>query len=149
MTVKNHLVPELSVILVTSSNYRTISRTIDHLRAQTAAPRIELVIVTPDRTKLELPVSVMTPFDSYQVVEIGPEAVQGHALQAMGIRLARAPLVALSEDHSFPSPKWAQALIEAHAQGFDAVGPVVDNANPGSIVSWAGFLLEKKSSRTS
>jgi hypothetical protein len=141
MIMENHPVPELSVILVTSSRYGTIKRAVDNLQAQTAASRIEVVIVAPDCSKLEFRESAVQSFAGFQVIEVEPEMSQDHSAQALGIRRARAPLVAFSEDHSFPNSVWAQALIEAHAQGFEVVGPVVGNANPGSTVSWAGFLI--------
>ena len=64
------------------------------------------------------------------------------AARAEGIRRARAPVVALAEDHSYPAPGWAQALIAAHREPWAAVGPVVANANPGSTMSWANHLVE-------
>jgi len=59
-----------------------------------------------------------------------------------GIRAATAPIVALAEDHSFPDPDWADALITAHQARFAVVGPVLRNANPRSMLSWANLLLE-------
>jgi hypothetical protein len=58
------------------------------------------------------------------------------------VREARAPVVALVEDHCFPAPGWAEALIERHAEGWAAVGPVMANANPQTAVSWANLLTE-------
>ena len=62
--------------------------------------------------------------------------------RARGVRAARAPIVAFTEDHSFPQPGWAAALVAAFTGGVSVVGPMVENANPGSAVSWANFLLE-------
>src|SRR5262249_35044767 len=60
----------------------------------------------------------------------------GHAA---GVRRASAPIVALAENHSFPEPGWAAALIQAHraAPSRAAVGPELGNANPERAVSWA------------
>ena len=52
---------------------------------------------------------------------------------------ATAPVVALSDDHCFPEPGWGEALVDAHRGPWAAVGPVVANANPGSLVSWVYF----------
>jgi hypothetical protein len=60
---------------------------------------------------------------------------------ATGIRAAAAEVVALAEDHCFPEPDWAAALIDAHARGYAAVGPEIANANPGSVVSWCDYLI--------
>jgi hypothetical protein len=60
----------------------------------------------------------------------------------VGIRAARSPVVVLTEDHSLPEPGWAEALIQAHQDGWSVVGPAVGNANPWSVLSWANFLIE-------
>jgi hypothetical protein len=60
---------------------------------------------------------------------------------AAGVRHASAPVVALAEDHSYPDPDWAAALIGAHRHAWAAVGPAVRNANPKSVTSWADFLI--------
>jgi hypothetical protein len=46
------------------------------------------------------------------------------------------------EDHSFPDPGCAEAMVARHgAQKLAAVGPVMLNANPSSAVSWGTFLV--------
>jgi hypothetical protein len=59
-----------------------------------------------------------------------------------GIRKATAPVVVLSEDHSFPEPGWAQAIIDAFREDWCVVAPVFRNANPRTMLSWANLLLE-------
>jgi len=54
--------------------------------------------------------------------------------------MATAPVVAVGEDHSYPRPNWAEALLRAHQQRWGAVGPVLWNANPG-LISWSNFLI--------
>jgi hypothetical protein len=62
--------------------------------------------------------------------------------KAAGVRAAKAPLVAFIEDHSYPDPGWAEALVKAYARApLAAVGPVVLNANPTSHASWGCFLV--------
>jgi GT2 family glycosyltransferase len=79
-------------------------------------------------------------FFQFRVVEVDKIRSIAQA-NAAGIRQASAPVVAFVEEHSYPDPSWAEALIEAHRQPWAAVGPVVRNANPGSLVSWADFLI--------
>ncbi|HET6317563.1 MAG TPA: glycosyltransferase, partial [Chloroflexota bacterium] len=59
-----------------------------------------------------------------------------------GITKARAPVVALVEDHCFPTPGWARALLRAHERAWAGVGPVILNANPKLTLSWANLLIE-------
>ena len=44
--------PALSVVLAGPGPYETICKTVQHLRAQTARDRMELVIVTPSAQRL-------------------------------------------------------------------------------------------------
>jgi hypothetical protein len=131
--------PELSVILVTPDSYETLRRTVAWLRAQTARDAIELLIVAPSRAGLGLDEAELEAFHGFQVVEVG-RVRSVAAGNAAGVRAARAPVVVFGEDHSYPQPEWAEALIAAHREPWAAVGPVVANANPRSAVSWADFL---------
>jgi len=94
--------------------------------------------VAPARAELELgePLDVA----KVTVVEAGTVGSIGRA-NALGIRRATAPIVALAEDHSFPDPDWAEHLIRAHAGPWTAVGPAVRNANPRTAVSWADLFI--------
>jgi hypothetical protein len=133
--------PEMSVVLLTPTGYETIRRTLKHLRAQTVRDRLEIVIVAPAASGLGLDWGELADFFKVQVVEVGPFSSVA-AARAAGIRQALAPIVALAEDHCFPAPDWAAALIAAHRQPWAVVGPLVANANPGSAISWANHLVE-------
>jgi hypothetical protein len=133
--------PEMSVVLLTPKGYETIRRTIGHLRAQTVRDRLEVVIVAPAAAGLDLDRADLADFAGVQVVEVGPLR-SAAAARAAGIRRATAAIVALGEDHSFPDPGWAAALIAAHRQPWAAVGPMVANANPDTVISWANHLVE-------
>lgn len=58
------------------------------------------------------------------------------------MRAARAKVIAFAEDHAFPAPGWAEALVKRHSEEWAAVGPVMSNANPRSATSWANLLIE-------
>jgi GT2 family glycosyltransferase len=131
----------MSVVLLTPKGYETIRRTIGHLREQTVRDRLEIVIVAPAAPELDLDRGELADFGGVQVVETGP-MVSAAAARVAGIRRATAAIVALGEDHSFPDPDWAAALIAAHRQPWAVVGPTVANANPDTVISWANHLVE-------
>lgn len=132
--------PVLSVILATPAGYRTIRKTVSHLRSQTARSSLELVIVAPSQELLGLEVDQLKEFACYQVVEIQKFQSIGQA-NAAGIRRATASIIALAEDHCFPDSQWAERLIAAHQGPWVAVGPGVRNANPNTAVSWADLFI--------
>jgi hypothetical protein len=101
---------------------------------------MEIVIVTPSADSLEADERELREFAQFRVVEVGAITSVGPAYAA-GIRQASAPVVVMGEDHSFPDPGWAEALLRAHQQPWAVVGPVVRNANPGSRMSWADFFM--------
>lgn len=132
--------PLLSVILATPAGYRTIRKTVSHLRSQTVCGLLELVLVAPSQALPDLETEELSGFARYQVVEIEKFQSIGQA-NAAGIRQATAPIVALAEDHCFPDPQWAENLIAAHKGPWAAVGPGVRNANPNTAVSWADLFI--------
>lgn len=132
--------PEMSVIVVTPDYYETIRKTVAHLRAQSVRDQLELIIVAPSADTLEADDLASAPFHSFQVVDLAEAGSMAQAYAA-GIRQARSPVVALVEEHSYPEPGWAEALIRAHREPWAAVGPVVRIANANSPVGWADFLI--------
>lgn len=132
--------PQLSVILITSDNYSSLRKTVSYLQKQTIQNQLEIVIVAPSSSSVAIHDSDLSGFMAYQVVEIGSIDSIGRSYAA-GIRAAAANLVALGEDHCFPKPGWASALVEAHSQPYATVGPCLRNANPSTAVSWADMLI--------
>lgn len=130
----------LSVILITPDRYERIRKTVAHLRAQTIKQRLELIIVAPSVEALQAEGRELEEFCRFRIVALGEVRSLPHAMAA-GARAASAPVIAFGEDHAFPDPGWAEALLEAHQGPWAAVGPVVCNANPVNWVSWADFLV--------
>ncbi|MBC7806740.1 MAG: hypothetical protein H7145_11370 [Akkermansiaceae bacterium] len=130
----------LSVILVTPDDYETIRKTVCHLRKQKAADRMELLIVAPGRESLGMDEEELGVFAAWDVIEVGVIRTLA-SVKALAIRQARAPVIVQAEDHSYPGPNWAEALIATHGQGYAVVGPAVKNANPATFLSWANYLM--------
>jgi len=135
---KRPAAPALSAIVVIPDTYGTVHDTMKHLQAQTAAHQIEIVIVKPTRLQIGLDESDLKPFHSWQMVEVDRVSSIAQGFTA-GIRKARAPIAALTEDHSYPDERWAELFIGAHKQPYAVIGPSMHNGNPGSMLSWADF----------
>jgi hypothetical protein len=130
-------------VIVTPDGLGEIDRTVRHLAAQTARDQIELVIVAPslEGGKIDGDAPPLDRFQSVRLVEVGPITATGSAFAA-GVRAASAPVVACAEEHSFPEPGWAAALIAAHAGPWCAVGGVLRNANPATGTSWSHLYTD-------
>jgi hypothetical protein len=132
--------PAMSVVIVTPGEFDCIRTTVRHLRAQTVHEQIEVVILAVSESQLNMAEAEKEGFWGIQVISMGPIESIPKAL-ATGIRQSRGPLVALAEDHCFPEREWAAALIARHQENWAVVGPAVCNANPGTLVSWADFVI--------
>lgn len=130
----------MSVIITTPDSYDTIRPLVGALHSQTARDSLELVIVAPSAAAIRGGIADLQDFRSWRIVELGVLRTVAQA-KAAGIRCATAPVVVLTEDHCFPDPHWAHALIDAHRGEWAAIGPAMENANPQSLISWADFIL--------
>ncbi len=131
--------PLLTVVISTRVGMSTLADTWPFLARQTIAPRMEVIVVGP-AAALEADPPTPEGFASVRAVGIENLKTLSDAY-AEGARHARASIVAYTEDHVYAEPDWAEALVAAHGAGdWAAVGPVLRNANPGSMVSWADFV---------
>jgi len=133
--------PELSVVLVAAFGFEPMRRLLGYLGEQDDPAAIEIVLVARSRAELGLDERALEPFWGYRVVEVGT-IDSLHRPRVAGVRAARAPIVALSEDHCFPAPGWARALLRAHRGAWAAVGPAIGLANPQSPRAWANYLIQ-------
>jgi len=131
--------PALSVVVVAPNGMASIERTMRHLRSQSARCLMEIIVVAPSAEAIEVGV-LGDDFAAVRVVAAGPIQRRG-AAAARGIEASTARIVALLEEHSYPEPEWAAALISAHSGPWTAVGPAVENANPASVMSCVNFIL--------
>jgi len=132
--------PEISVVLVTDGA-GAVTEVVEHLRRQTIRDRLELVLATDD------PDGVASgDFDDGRLAAVrivGVETITPLAVaRADAVRAASAPYVFLGETHTFPEPEMLERLLEAHRAGWGRVAPLLENANPRNVWSWAGFLLD-------
>ncbi|MBA3843660.1 MAG: hypothetical protein H0X39_13795 [Actinobacteria bacterium] len=130
--------PRLSVVVL-ADRFQTIERVVKHLGAQTVAAEIELVVGCSSEHALELPAHATQALSGVTVIET-PLLPMGTA-RAAAVRAARGTVVVLGETHAFPAPDWAELLLRAHDSA-EGVAPALENANPKSALSWAGFLMD-------
>lgn len=132
--------PRISVIAVMPDCFGTIRKTVRALSRQTICNALELIIVAPATADLRLDEQEFTGLHSHSLVRIPTLEIMGEAREA-GVRAARAPFVGFVEDHAYPEPDWAEALLASHARGNVAVGALMINANPQGMTSWSDLFL--------
>ncbi|MDA1086133.1 MAG: glycosyltransferase [Verrucomicrobia bacterium] len=132
--------PAMTVILPVQGTPPGPQKSLDHLAAQTVCDQLEVIVLVDGRTSRDLASAEYSGFWDYRVIDVDDIRVRGESMAA-GVRHARAAIVALTEDHVFTEPDWAEALLRAHEGDVAAVGPVVCNANPITAVSCADFIV--------
>lgn len=132
--------PSLSVLLATPDDFQTLREVVRALARQTIADRIELAIALEDPSRLGAPEGA---FDAFHGVRLVAHPVAGllSEARAAAARACTAPFIALGEDHCLPRPRWAEALLDAHARGYRLAGPVMSNPNGRCRIAWADAII--------
>lgn len=129
--------PELSVVVASVNGFPYLGACLDALERH--CPEAEVIVAdwTDEETRRRVregwPAVTLLSFDEPMAV---PE------LRAAGIFAARAPYVALIEDHCNVQAGWAERLLAAHRRGESVVGGSIRNAATERIRDWAAFLCE-------
>jgi len=143
--------PEISVVVTVVDGAAALDRCLDSLDAQEDSPRLE-VIVPYDDTMREIGlIQSRYPFFTFldlgRLIDHAPRnEFEKHDLydrrRAGGLKVAKAPLIAMIEERGAPRRDWARAMTDAHHRHDDAViGGAVEN-NPSDIARWAIFFVD-------
>jgi glycosyl transferase family 2 len=132
-------IPELSVVCVAGEQRQRVRRCLDALATQTVADRIEVIVV--DVARHGAPVEIPPTLGSADVIRVGAETGFGHA-RAAGARATGADVIAFLVDHGYPQPGWAEALIDAYAEPWAAVGYAFALANPRARAARTAMLAQ-------
>jgi len=131
------LQPQLSAVTVGVNGAASLGPVLHALAAQTIADRIEVVAVVP----ADAPAPSDAGFAAMRIVRLPELITTGEAIAA-GVHAATAPVVAYSEEHSWPREDWAERLLAVHDGRAGAVSWSLENANPDSIASWVHLLSD-------
>lgn len=131
-------VPLSAVVLIGTCRDRA-QRVLNALYAQTKASEMEVVVVdlAPEGTP---PLAVRSEIPTRYVKR--PRGESWGPARAAGFRATSGRVVAFIEDHCYPAPGWAAALLSAHEGPWASVGYAFVNANPQTYISRAGFVVD-------
>jgi len=129
--------PELSVVVASVNGMPYLARCLDALEQR--APEAEIIVA--DWTDEPTRALLRQRWPQVQLLSYGvPMAVP--ELRAAGIAEARAPYVAVIEDHCVVQPGWSEAVLRAHRAGHSVVGGEIVNVVTGRVRDWAAFYCE-------
>jgi hypothetical protein len=129
--------PLLSVAVVVGALRERAQRVVRAVAEQDVAADLELLILDLERDRE--PIEIPAPLRARHIAL--PGGTISHA-KGEAVRRASAPAVAFLEDHCYPRPGWARALIEAHRGPWAAVGYAFENANPDRWFSRSAMVSD-------
>ncbi len=132
--------PVLSVIVVTGFLRKLSSHVLQALLRQNIIDRMEILVV--DCVSADTPPFPGSDHECVRLINM-PADTNFEVAMVVGIRAARAPVVALLEEHCIVLPGWAEALVEAHKEPWGAVCGEVINGNPELGTSNAEFMTAR------
>lgn len=132
--------PALSVVIASVNGYGYIAHCLDSLEKQRARERVEVIVVesSGDDTARRI-------FQDYPWVQViaAPAPKPIPELRSIGIRAARADIVATTEDHCVPDADWCGRIVRAHrVNAHPAIGGAVENGSCARLVDWAAYICE-------
>jgi len=132
--------PALSVVIASVNGYRYIAQCLRSLAKQRDGGRGEVIVVegsgddTAARVAEEFPWVRLIPGSTPKPI---PE------LRSIGIREAKAPIVATTEDHCVFDEDWYGQILRAHESSpAPAIGGAVENGSRERLVDWAAYICE-------
>lgn len=131
--------PDLSVVVPSVNGWGDLRVCLEALNTQRKEVKLEVLVV--DRLGEGLREQVRHAFPWVRLIPASTSTVIPD-LRAMGVGEARAPAVAVIEDHILVPPGWARRMLAALDAGADVVGGPIENAATETLVEWAAFLCE-------
>jgi|694.fasta_scaffold40666_5 hypothetical protein len=132
--------PLVSAVVVVGECRNRSQKALDALTSQTLIGRMEVVVVDLAGEGYH---DLTFPEGSPVVYIRKSPAVHWQDGRILGFQASRADIVAFSEEHAYPEPGWAEAILEAHRAGdWPIVGYAILNANPGSYWSRCGLMAD-------
>ena len=127
----------LSLILPALDTFDEIKDVLQWIDRQTVRASLEVVVVCRTRDHLQtVPVS-----DHPLILLEGGADLTIYEARVLGINASTGTHICIMEDHCFPSPTWAEALIRRLEEGWTGVGSVYQPANPQTCLAQAIHLL--------
>lgn len=146
--------PELSVVVTVVSDTTSEADTghlvgcLEALERQVNPPAMEVLVTCDARLKgiAELERRFASArfirAEHFAIPRRGPSREHHDELRGIGIRHAKAPLVALLEDHGQPEPHWCAELVREHEQQpCAAIGGAIENAIDKPL-NWAVYFCD-------
>jgi hypothetical protein len=142
---------KLSVLLTVVSGVEAVRRCLTVLTTQIDFFDSEIIVPFDEWSAAVGDLATEFPEVSFHFVEdLGLAKCAGisaheHRLydrrRAVGLRLSRGKIVAMTEDHAIPAADWCQSILKAHEQSYKVIGGAIENAVDRPL-NWAWYYCD-------
>jgi hypothetical protein len=140
--------PRLSVVIVRTSdewdaaNTFGLAATLDALEHQSPPP-FEVILpcsgmAQASHLRQRYPRVLFLPAEPASPRHSGERLDE---LRAIGVAAAQGDIIAVTEDHVRPDPDWSARILEAHQNGYAAVGGAIENSTD-HLLNWATYFAD-------
>lgn len=136
--------PALSVVVIMFSAREQLERGLHALGDQAA--RVDLEVLVPHDETLDRPEEMEAEYPGVRFLRFAGRRTPAE-LRAAAVAAARAPVVALLEDHCTPAADWCARVLALHGQPHAAVGGSIEKGFPpgrsdDTALNWALYLTD-------
>ncbi len=131
--------PEVSVVIPSVNGWPDLDRCLAALGQERAGTRLEALV--PERCGAAVREAATERYPWARIIPVPPSTTIPQ-MRAIAFREARAPTVAVIEDHVIVPGGWARAMLAARTSEVQVVGGGLVNAASDGVVDWAAWLCE-------
>jgi glycosyltransferase involved in cell wall biosynthesis len=128
-----------SVIIPSYDSEQTIIPCLSSVMAQDLAEPYEVIVV--DSSKDRTPYLIRKQFPTVKLIHLERRTDPGTA-RNIGIAKAQGEILAFIDSDCVASHDWLQRMIRAHDSQHRVVGGAIENGNPDTLISRAGYVIE-------
>ena len=129
----------VTVLIPAYNAASTIQATLSSLLAQDFKEPYEIIVV--DSSSDETPHIIAEQSSEVRLIRRDQQTDPGTA-RNLGIAQAQGEIIACIDADCIAQPDWLRRMVEEQRSGHEVVGGAIDNGNPDSLISWAGYLGE-------
>src|SRR6266849_1508748 len=133
------MIPRISVVIASVSGRSCIQECLEKLEALPERQEIEVLVL--DRRTDGTAEMIFRRFPQVTVLS-GLHGKSIPELRWIGMRKARANLIAVIEDHCMVPPHWATEILRFADSPYGVIGGPVENGSRDRLTDWAYFLAE-------
>ena len=131
--------PQLTVIIPAVNGWPDLDRCLGALEKERASTVLEVLV--PERRGADVRDAAAKRYPWATIMPVSADTSIPR-MRAAAMHAARAPKVAVIEDHVIVPAGWARAMIDACDAGHRVVGGGLVNAATDRLVDWAAWLCE-------